>query len=347
MRLKPTLLFFLLALILTQCSSSGKKYQPPYSGVTGELIIVIDDENWEGAAGEVIQERFYESVPGLSKGEYMFKLIQTNKRNFGTLLKTHRNVLLATIKDVDANEEPRFDIRKNAWAKEQLVFDFNVRTVDAFVTVFNEHADRIIHLINQEEQIRLRDKFNKQRNVYVQNQLIERHNLSLKVPRDYEIVLEKDNFIWLRAQMQKYLHGAGGGYHDINQNIFIYYQDYVDSTIWSLDNQLAIRDSLCQMHVPGPSAGSYMTTERVHLEPIIKETGVNNQYAVQVNGLWKLVNDFMGGPFISLSTYDEKRGRVVTVEGNVFAPKFPKREYVRELQAAIYSIEFVDETTKE
>ena len=59
-----------------------------------------------------------------------------------------------------------------------------------------------------------------------------------------------------------------------------------------------------------------------------------------MRGLWKVQNDFMGGPFVSLTVLDPSKKRVVTVEGNVYAPKNNKRNYIRQLEAMIYSLEF-------
>jgi hypothetical protein len=56
-------------------------------------------------------------------------------------------------------------------------------------------------------------------------------------------------------------------------------------------------------------------------------------------------NAFMGGPFVSVTTYDERRGMIVTVEGFVFAPKFDKREYLREVEACVKSMHYI--TTKD
>jgi hypothetical protein len=66
----------------------------------------------------------------------------------------------------------------------------------------------------------------------------------------------------------------------------------------------------------------------------------NDNYASEMRGLWRVENDFMGGPFISLSVLDASRRRVITVEGNVYAPKNEKRNYLRQLEAMIYSMEF-------
>ena len=45
----------------------------------------------------------------------------------------------------------------------------------------------------------------------------------------------------------------------------------------------------------------------------------------------------MGGPFISLSTLNETKDKIICIEGQVFAPKFDKREYLREMEAVLYS----------
>jgi hypothetical protein len=68
------------------------------------------------------------------------------------------------------------------------------------------------------------------------------------------------------------------------------------------------------------------------------DVSIDGQYGRLIRGLWRVENNFMGGPFISLSTYDEVNNRIITIEGEVFAPKFDKREYLRELEAIIFSL---------
>jgi hypothetical protein len=43
-----------------------------------------------------------------------------------------------------------------------------------------------------------------------------------------------------------------------------------------------------------------------------------------------------------LSTYDKESNKIITVEGDVFAPKFDKREYLRELEAILFSLHFTN-----
>ena len=47
----------------------------------------------------------------------------------------------------------------------------------------------------------------------------------------------------------------------------------------------------------------------------------------------------MGAPFIGLSAVDKKRNKVITVEGYVYAPKFDKLNYIRQMEAILYTFE--------
>ena len=46
----------------------------------------------------------------------------------------------------------------------------------------------------------------------------------------------------------------------------------------------------------------------------------------------------MGGPFVSHARVDRPNGRVVVVEGFVFAPEKMKRNLMRQLEAALYTL---------
>jgi hypothetical protein len=52
-------------------------------------------------------------------------------------------------------------------------------------------------------------------------------------------------------------------------------------------------------------------------------------------------NDFMGGPFLHYTLVDEKNNRVIELDAFVFAPKFDKREYLRELEAIVKTVRIV------
>jgi hypothetical protein len=83
-----------------------------------------------------------------------------------------------------------------------------------------------------------------------------------------------------------------------------------------------------------------MTTE-MQVFPIFRSYMLSKKYTAELRGLWRVEGDFMGGPFVSISQIDEQRNRIVTVEGYVYAPKYNKREYIRQLEAILYTIKFL------
>ena len=50
----------------------------------------------------------------------------------------------------------------------------------------------------------------------------------------------------------------------------------------------------------------------------------------------------MGGPFVSITKYDEKHGRIVTVDGYVYAGKKDKRNYMRQVEAIMSTLSFIE-----
>ena len=66
----------------------------------------------------------------------------------------------------------------------------------------------------------------------------------------------------------------------------------------------------------------------------------NGRSIVELRGLWEAYNDFMGGPFVSHSFLSPDRKEIVTLDGFVYAPRYDKRSYLRQVEACLYSFEW-------
>ena len=80
-----------------------------------------------------------------------------------------------------------------------------------------------------------------------------------------------------------------------------------------------------------------MTTEKQfeQTQNVLKHNG---NYASEMRGLWKLEGDFMGGPYVSLSELDAANQRIITAYAFVYAPSKDKRNFIRQMEAMIYSL---------
>lgn len=331
--------FFVVLLLFTACSPS-EKYLMTSSGSTGEIIVVCENHYWQDTLGKLFKYYLERYQIGLPQQEYQFNVGQYNHEDFNKILKHHRNIIMAEISS--KYDSAYCEYMKDQWATDQLVVKLYAPTQEAMLPLLQRESEKIVTLYKNTEKERLMAKFKAQHNPNLTATLEKEHGLRLYVHRDFDLAVNKKNFVWLKSDKVRYVSGTA---HDVDQGIFIYYYPYTDSNTFTLEYLLAVRDSVCKANVPGPSEGSYMSTERDEMYyPVGKPVYLNKNkdYAYEIRGLYRTVNDYYGGPFISLSTYDAKRGRIVTVDAYVFAPKFNKREYIREMEAMCYTLQFTE-----
>lgn len=326
-----SLVFFFAA-----CDEDAVPTLPRHSGAPGEVLLVMDQQLYDGSSGDTLARVLEAFYPMLPQAEPQFDLLHFTPAEFSNLVRQHRNIILVEIDGREQNRTPRFTLEKDRWARDQLVFRLGAPDTASFATLIGEQAQKIVELVNQTEQRRLLVRFNKLGNEALANEVKEHTSVSLVLPNETEWALKKKTFSWIKRDRLRY---KGNTAHDVNQGIFIYSYPYTADTLLEPASILAIRDSLLKRFVPGPAENSYMTTE-YRFPPIHASTTINGNYAVITRGLWRTENYFMGGAFISGTFLNEQTQRVVCVSGFVFAPNFEKREYIRELEAVIYSVDF-------
>lgn len=274
----------------------------------------------------------------LPQGEPRFDIVQFNRSQVSGVTRHHRNMLYVHLST--AIDTPRVEAERSKWASQQLVVDVYAGSIDAFDSLMRENGTSIVQKFNEYERQRLLSYYNFKKNGVVADSLWSAHRLKVTVPSDCDIAVDRSDFVWIKRQRQR---PVSGTMHDVVQGVLLYHYPYVSDSAFSSRQILAVRDSVLKQHVPGPVEGSYMTTEYL-LPPEHSVVRLNGEYAVESRGLWRTEGAVMGGPFISLTTLDEVNQRVVCAEGFVFAPNFDKREYLREVEAMIYSLELPEKS---
>ena len=189
-----------------------------------------------------------------------------------------------------------------------------------------EHTKDIESLINSEEINRTANDLYYKHNVKFAKAVKEMFDCEFYIPVDLKKMKVGEDFIW----------ASDDGLSTI-QNICIYSLPYVSEKMFTKKPYIALRDTVMKRNIPGDKPGMWMQTNPEFVWT--KNIGVNGQYAMEARGLWEMRNDAMGGPFISHSRIDKKNGRVIVVEGFVYAPEKMKRTMLRRLEAALYTLE--------
>ncbi len=326
MRRIISILASVLAVIgLASCSGTGKALLPNVSGKAGEVIVVIERADWEGALGNEVRDLLAADCPWLYIREPLYSVVNIAPGGFADLFKIHRNIVIFNI---DKNlSEPGMLYRSDVWARPQCVIQLSARDAAEARALFGENQDRILGTIEQAE----RDR------VIANSKLYEERSLAEAVrgmvggsphfPSGYKLKKKTDDFIWIADEKQY-----------STQGVFIYRYPASENENFTVDNIIAHRNQTLKDNVPGMFAGTYMTTAD-YIKPTVEFIRFRGRQFAQTRGFWEVHNDFMGGPFVSHSFYGPDAKEIIVVEAWVYAPRSDKRQYLRRVESVEYSFE--------
>ena len=324
---------FLISAIITiiffySCEHTKKKVALRSSGKTAELIVVTNNQTqWEENIGDSIRAFYQQEFKILPQPEPIFSLANVPVATFmdSKMFRTHHNVLIVDIKK--GTKKVEMEARKDYWASPQRVIKITAPSREAFLEYFEEKKETILSIQMQSERERIYSLFKAFRDITLQEEIHEAYKFTLEMPSGFYIAKKFSNFVWIRKET-----------NNNSQGIMIYSYDYTDTTTFNPTRIISYRDSLTKEFIPGPTESSYMAVSKKYIQPEYKEINFLGMYAVETRGLWKVENDFMGGPFVSYTFVDEKRNRVITLDGYVYAPNAPKRDLMIQLESIFYSL---------
>ena len=321
-----------LALLWLGCQGDGARVALPGKvGAVGELVVVADDEVWQGAVGDTIRALMAQPYAVLPQLEPMMDVVHLTPDMFDRFWKPHRNILIVDIADRVDTQTPSLELYKNKYSRGQVYMVAKGMSDEAVVEAIGARGAEMVSLLHAMEVDRFADVVALAPNEVIEREMLEKWGIQGLWPRDASLANQSDEFTWIDRQMTRL---KGGDNHDVQQGFFIHSEPYVSEDQLSLAHVLDRRDELTQRFVPGPTKGSYMTTER-RFVPTYEEIQFQGMFALEVRGLWKIENDFMGGPFYSLTLVDTDNARLLTVEGYAYAPYFNKRPYIREVEGLV------------
>ncbi len=349
------IIFFALILAagLASCSGSSLKPKPSAFGKLNHIAVVADEDVWEGAVGDTF--RYYFTAPFLllPQPEPIFDLRHfTPEELRGDPLRRelHNYVILANLEDADSptTQLIQNDLSPGAtdiaaggkafgtkvgidkWAKDQIVVYLFGKGEEAVMQGIQEGFSAINNRIRKSDLKQLAaNTYQSDENVTVQEKILQIHGVQMRIPGDYIEALHDDKFLWLRKDTRK-----------TTRNIFVYRLPYTSQEQLTKEGLRTIRDTLGRKYVSTESPNTYMRTNDVDLPLFITPKSLDGKYALEGRGIWDIVNDFMGGAFISLLVHDADNNELLFVDGFLHAPGEEKRDIMQELELIIDSVRF-------
>lgn len=299
------------------------------------MILIMDDHLWEGTAGDAIREVFHGAYPMLPQLEPLFSVIQLDPDHVSYTNRIHRNLVVVDIEDNSRNIPSRGQQKEDKYSSGQTVYTFHAADVDAFIEKFKELGPSVAQDILQKDRKRIQKYHRKMDHPSASQQLQETMGLSLNLHKDFQKMEVSENFSWFTRERIQFLSGRG---HDVIQGVAVYTYPYSSDSLLLPNSLIEKRNETLGEKVQS-TLDSPMTVETL-LPPEYRQIPFSGQYAIEGRGLWKFPKPIMGGPFISLTVVDESKGRVITVEGYVFAPKFDKKDFMLDVEAMVHSLTF-------
>lgn len=330
-----TFLAAIAATMLSACNTVREKALPQISGKAGEVVLVVEDQVWKSTA-DTILNILSADVDGLNQSEPMFDVVRIPASAFTEIFQRHRNIISCRIA---ADSAANIKVAQDFWATPQTVVQIVAPSAQAFEQLFSDNRDKITALLLKAEQDRIIKNYATFPDREVMSKLERSASVTMTIPKGYtydmdtSCTLDGDtcHFIWISHETP-----------EISQGLFVYYYRYTDTLMLTRNSLMAMRNLMCKRFVGGPSDGSYMTTVAFEDVTTFRSYNRRGRYTAELRGLWETRGDFMGGPFVSLTQYDEQRGRIVTVDGYVYAGKKDKRNYMRQVEAIMSTMKFAE-----
>ncbi|MFH1120869.1 MAG: DUF4837 family protein [Bacteroidota bacterium] len=327
--IKVCLVFLAASAILNSCVNDEKSLKAESTGKPSEILIVSEKALWKSSAGDSVRAFFDGPEVGLPQPEPLYKLAQVEEDEFNRLLQSHRNIFIMTIDS--SFKEPLVELRRDIWAAPQRVVKITASTIESIKSSFKEKRAEIINLYENAEIERLQKLYSKSLNLKATETIRKKFNLSLNIPADYYLAVNKENFVWLRREANR-----------LSQGILIYTYAYTDTIAYSPAKIRSVRDQFTQLYVPGPSDSSFMIVADEFVQPVARKLSLKKELAIEMRGLWEVRKDFMGGPFISYTFVDKRNNLVVALDGYVYAPNEDKRDLLKQVQSILLSFEYTE-----
>jgi hypothetical protein len=338
----------LVFLLLSGCASEGvERFQevPIAFGRVNHIAVFCDKEVWEGPIGDSLRFYYQAAYPILPQPEPIFDLrhvtiddlrkepVIRELRSFlvvadlgdeasATARMIREDVGAEKIRGVQEDDGMGNNIVRNKWAKNQTLIYIYAFDKETLVDNIVQNASAVIKSINQRdaEMVEATAYFSGEDET-IEAEVRSKMDVSMRIPEDFIIALNEEDVMWLRRETD-----------EISSNILLRRVPYTDQSQLSRENIKAIRDSIGRKYVSSSLPGTYMRINDVDLPYFVEVTSLNGDYALEARGIWDIVNDFMGGSFISYLVHDPAKQHLLFMDGFVHAPGRSKRELMQQLE---------------
>src|SRR5690606_37462774 len=246
--MKKNIWLLILALALNSCNKSPVELEES-TGDINHLTVLIEDALWKGEVGDFIRKKFAASVEGLPQEEPVFSLVQHTDKSGDDFFCKNRNILI-----VEKTTENFFEIRNDDFALNQNVIYISGKNTPEIMKIIEQQSDSIIKVLKTSEILEAQNLM--ELSSIDSQKISDKFGIDLIVSSDYNYVLEDQNFLWLRKEIQ-----------NGNANLIIYTTPLFDAEERSevIEHITMSRDSIGAKYIKSrEDEAAFMVTEQAY-----------------------------------------------------------------------------------
>ena len=314
-----------MAVVLGGCKQSGEKILPTISGKPGEVAVVCTKVEWESEPGSTLRELLAGEVPYLPQVEPMYDLFNVPQQAFNKVFQVHRNIIII---DTDKKyEDSSLTVYRNIWATPQLVLGVKAPDSASAAELIDKRGAKILSTLERTERDRVIENIRNFESPDLHKVVEQFLGHAPIFPKGYTVKTATDDFMWVSNETTYTI-----------QSVLFWKYPYRDTSDLGVEALAAKRNEITKKYIPCTMEGSYMMLNP-DIMPGDRTFNYNHRDIVELRGLWEAYNDFMGGPFISHSFLSDDGSEIITMDAFVYAPRYDKRNYLRQVEGILYSYE--------
>ena len=225
------------------------------------------------------------------------------------------------------------------WARDQLVMILTAPTTEKLNQKILEDHENLLHYFQNISNKRLfKSLYNaKYEKREIQAEILRDHGFMIYVQADFLLAMNKpeENFVWIRRAVNS----------DMERWIFVHYIEDATPDYLNQDSIAAIRNRVTQKFYQTSDEKSYVEISDNY--KTTTEVNFHGRYALYTQGLWRMNDKSMGGPFLSYTFFDEKTNRLYMLDGSLYAPKYQKRKLIQQVDVTLQSFKLEHEMPKD
>lgn len=353
-------LLLLLAVAVTAGSCDGD-YRKEAQGQFGEAVVVMDSTSWDSETARAVRSTYGAKIPYFQGFEPRYDLTFRDFSSNEELedLKYRKNLIIASPVDAQTNvgafvrallgPEVEQSVRngesyafplENRWYRNQWAIILTSSSDSALASKIRRGRQNIVQSLTERELERWRyEVYDRGEQTGIADSLWNHHGWKIRVQHDYRVHIdttymkngEPNHFFTMQRLLPDNSRRFWAWWQDDVQNINYLDEDWINTK----------RDSLWKTWIRGTRDSSYVTTDyrEQHSTVETRSFELNGDLAHETLGWWRMTNDAMGGPFVTLTVYDDESRRLFMLGYVQFAPKYRKRRFVRQFRAMLRTFE--------